>query len=223
MARTGSGDRGIEGDRSVRDWPLERVPTIILASQSIARRELLESVGVHVLVEPTYCDESTEQKDPVLHPRQLARRKMEAFLRVHPTPSLPVLTCDTIVEFRGEILGKPLSYEQAYRYIEMLSGAVHQVVSAFDLFIEGKLLSGYESAQVEFNRLSSDQIKQHLLSIDYLACAGAYRVQQQRIEVVKRIIGSNSTVVGLPLEAISDILGEPASCKAQEYPPHGEK
>ncbi len=204
-------------------WPIEAAPEIILASASQARRELLESEGVRCKVLPTHCDESCTYDDPIEFPLTLAQRKMKAFLAIYPAPELPVITCDTIVEFRGEIIGKPENYEEAKRFIDLFSGSSHLVVSAYSLLLEGKLYSGYDTAEVIFHPLTDEEKRLHLEHIDYTACAGAYRIQNQVIPLIKEIKGHFATVVGLPLERISDILRSPHLFTGGEYPPHGEK
>ncbi len=204
-------------------WPLKQVPQVILASQSAARKELLESTGIEVITRPTHCDENCSYTDPLQFPLVLAKRKMDAYLAENVMTSIPVITCDTIVEYRGEIIGKPDTFEEAYRYISGFSGSSHLVVSAYSLLYGSRLYSGYETAEVLFNPLSPDDIHLHLDHTDYHACAGAYRIQNQVIPLIKEIKGHFSTVVGLPLERISAILSSPDSFVSEEYPPHGEK
>jgi len=204
-------------------WPLEIVGELILASQSSARRELLEAQGILVHTRPTHTDETCLESDPVLFPLLLAKRKMMSFLASHPCPTLPVITCDTIIAQGGEILGKPGDYDEAYGFLRRFADTTHEVVSAYSFAYQGRIFSGYEVCEVLFHPLSADDISTYLSRIDYRSCAGAYRIQDQIIPLVKEIQGNFSTVVGLPLEQISDIVLEPDSFESEEYPPHGEK
>ncbi len=204
-------------------WPIDIVSELILASQSPARRELLEEHQVRVHTRPTYTDEHCRERDPALFSRLLARRKMDSFLVSSPNPALPVITCDTIISHQGEIIGKPADYEEAVRFLRRFAGGTHQVISAYSLLYRERIFTGHEVCEVLFHPLSSRDIETYLSSIDYRSCAGAYRIQDQIIPLVKEIQGHFSTVVGLPLEQISDIVLEPDSFESEEYPPHGEK
>lgn len=204
-------------------WPLGTVSELILASQSPARRELLEAQGILVHIHPTHTDENCRESDPFLFPLLLAKRKMESFLTFHPHPSLPVISCDTIIAQDGEILGKPRDYDEATEFLRRFSGTNHEVISAYSLLYQGRIFSGYDVCEVIFHPLSAHDISTYLSRIDYSSCAGAYRIQDQVIPLVKEIQGYFSTVVGLPLEQISDIVLSPDSFESEEYPPHGEK
>ena len=204
-------------------WPIEIVSELILASQSPARKELLEEHRVRVHTRPTYTDETCREQDPVRFSRLLARRKMDSFLASTPYPSMPVITCDTIISHQGQIIGKPADHEEAARFLSRFAGGTHQVISAYSFLYRERIFTGHEVCGVLFHPLSSHDIETYLSSIDYRSCAGAYRIQDQIIPLVKEIQGHFSTVVGLPLEQISDIVLKPDSFGSEEYPPHGEK
>ncbi|MBN2858868.1 MAG: septum formation protein Maf [Sphaerochaetaceae bacterium] len=205
------------------NWPLDIVSELILASQSPARRDLLEAQRILVHTHPTHTDETCRESDPILFPLLLAKRKMRSFLASQPRPTLPVITCDTIIAQSGEILGKPRDYDEATGFLRRFADTAHEVISAYSLLYQGRIFSGYEVCEVIFHPLSPHDISTYLSRIDYSSCAGAYRIQDQIIPLVKEIQGNFSTVVGLPLEQISDIVLSPDSFESEEYPPHGEK
>ncbi len=90
------------------------LPSLILASGSVARRALLESIGVKVKVHKTGCDETHNETDPATVTELLANRKLSSFREIHPYYEMPVLSCDTMISFQGSLIGKPKDREDAF-------------------------------------------------------------------------------------------------------------
>ena len=135
---------------------------------------------------------------------QLSTRKAQAVAKLHPEAT--VLAADTVVVFKGRILGKPKDEEMAKAMLKLLSGNVHQVYTGYTVISGKKFVCGHECTSVEFYTLTQQEID------DYLACgeamdkAGAYGIQGRGSLFVKRINGDFYNIVGLPIAKIHRIL-----------------
>lgn len=180
---------------------------LLLASNSPRRRELLTEAGFEFdIAAPTV----TERLDAHLTLRELtlcnALRKGVSVAEQHPEEV--VLSADTLVGIGGEILGKPTDRSDATRMLGRLNGRVHQVCSA--VFIccvaQQKTESFYEISHVRFHRLSTEAICRYLDKLNPLDKAGAYAAQDSGTEIIDKIEGSYSNVVGLPMERTTALL-----------------
>ncbi len=188
------------------------LPSLILASRSPARKQLLEELGILVEVSPTDSDEYHGGLAGLEVVHDLARRKLEHYLAKHPEPALPVLAADTLVGLDGFLLGKPLDACEAGRHIMLLSGRSHSVYSGFALYLPlpaNTMLSGSDEAVVTFRGISPDECSRYLASGDWQGAAGSYRIQGKAQQFITSVRGDIATVVGLPLQAISAILSSP--------------
>lgn len=190
----------------------ELLPKLVLASQSPARRRLLEEHGCNVLVSPTYCDESHEGSEIQSVVEFLSIRKLEAYLVSHPGQSLPILAADTLIWCAGAVIGKAQTRTEAFSQLRTFSGITHEVHSGFALSFpdacrgSSLLLKGNDRALVAFNVLSDSEIDTYLDTEEWIGAAGSYRIQGLGRYLISRIDGDFSTVVGLPINRISAIL-----------------
>ena len=175
---------------------------LILASVSPRRKELLAGV-CDFEVQPSHFDEVTggDAKEVVL---QNARGKAKEVLSRFPTRT--VLGADTVVVLDNMILGKPKDGEDAKRMLRLLSGRVHSVFTGVCLIDERGALERVVEAKVLFKTLSEKLIEDYVLSGTPLDKAGAYGIQDGI--VVDSIEGSYSCVMGLPMEAVKEMLLE---------------
>ncbi len=113
-----------------------------------------------------------------------------------------VLAADTLVALDDEIIGKPANLEQAAQILRRLSGRTHEVCSAVFIcrFAAGPPAIFHESSRVRFRRLSSATIKNYFANVNPLDKAGAYAAQGRGAEIIAKIEGSYTNVVGLPME-----------------------
>ena len=119
---------------------------------------------------------------------------------------LPALACDTLLWFDGKLIGKAHSEEEARAQLKMLSGKTHQVYSGYSLFIDGKLYEGYDHTDVTFCNITNKMLDNYIASMEWKGAAGSYRIGGLADTFISNVKGSVSTVVGLPLERISDII-----------------
>jgi septum formation protein len=129
-----------------------------------------------------------------------AIRKGISVAQAHPDKI--VLAADTLVALEDEIIGKPADLEQAAQILGRLSGQTHEVCSAVFIchFAAAKSATFQDVSRVRFRRLSSATIENYLAKVDPLDKAGAYAAQGSGAEIIARIDGSYTNVVGLPME-----------------------
>jgi septum formation protein len=184
--------------------------TIILASGSPRRRELLAKVKMPVKVIPPEIIEDLASFSSVPDlVTGLARKKVEAILELFKTESPRwVLGLDTVVEVEGKVLGKPSGPEEAESMLRQLSGKVHRVYSGIALLVDRAKPMEVQSVctEVKFKCMDADELRFYLESGEWAGAAGAYRIQERGAFFVEWIRGSYSNVVGLPLEAFYGIL-----------------
>ena len=184
--------------------------TIILASGSPRRRELLAKVKLPYKVIPPHINEDPGPGESAAEQvARLARGKVEAILELFKTESPRwVLGLDTVVEVDGKILGKPSGPEEAHAMLRLLAGKVHRVSTGIALLVErGKSMEQeVVQTEVKFRAMTEQELRFYVDSGEWTGAAGAYRIQERGAFFVEWIRGSYSNVVGLPLEAFYGIL-----------------
>lgn len=189
------------------------IPKLVLASQSIARKAVLEGLGIEVLVQPTYCDEQNELTNPDTMVSMLSQRKLDAYLKEHRPSALPVLCCDTVVAFEGMILGKSRDRSEAKRQLSLFSGRRQTVHSGWALWYRTQILCGCDQAQVWFKQLDEQSIDAYLDTGEWQNAAGSYRIQGAGKNLIDRIEGDVNVIIGLPILQITERLSEVFSKK----------
>jgi septum formation protein len=185
-------------------------PLFILASKSPRRRYLLEQAGLCFTVIPSSVDESAfppSVSDDYV--RSLAQAKAEDIAARHPAAW--VLGADTIVRIGEAILGKPRSREEARNMLRRLSGQTHQVLTGYAICCRdrGRSFSETVITDVTFKELTAAEIEWYIHTREPFDKAGAYAIQGLGTFLVKRIKGSYTNVVGLPVcEVIAFFIRE---------------
>ena len=174
---------------------------LLLASSSPRRRELLSAANIEFdIVSP----DAAESESAALSIRELttlnATRKALAVAPAHPASV--ILAADTLVALDGRVIGKPADMEDAFAIVRRLSGREHQVcTSVFICQAEHRQThSFYVISHVQFRTLSDREISAYLAKINPLDKAGAYAAQGHGREIIERIRGSYTNVVGLPMD-----------------------
>ncbi|RLA84969.1 MAG: septum formation protein Maf [Deltaproteobacteria bacterium] len=179
--------------------------TLILSSKSPRRKELLERLGIRLIIaKPDVPEERREGESPYEHVRRLAREKALYGANLHP--GYWSLGADTIVLLGDEILGKPRDREDAKRMLQLLSGKVHKVITVFSLvnLRDSREFQGMEETLVKFLPLEDREIEWYIRTGEPLDKAGAYAIQGIGGGFIEWIRGSYTNVVGLP---IAQLLG----------------
>ena len=195
----------------------------ILASASPRRKELLKKTGISFEIIPSSIEERITKTIPSEIVMELAEQKARAVYEsllssgsaslIADVPEsrlcgaedgdLTVIGADTIVVYRGEILGKPADKSEAYDMLSLLSDRTHQVYTGVSLIIRkhGKISvrTFYEKTDVTFYPIHKDDLHIYIESGDPLDKAGAYGIQGDFAIHVKEITGDYNNVVGLPI------------------------
>jgi len=182
-------------------------PKLILASQSPRRRYLLEQAGIEFSVIPSSFDEnSVKLSSPDIYVRQLAENKARDISEQHPDSW--VIGADTIVFIDGTILGKPDSRADARIMLQSLSDKTHQVLTGYCVCRHriGRFFSDVVKTEVRFKKLTAKEIDWYINSGEPFGKAGAYAIQGIGTFLVRRINGSYTNVVGLPVCEIVEFL-----------------
>lgn len=180
---------------------------LILASQSPRRRYLLQKAGLRFTVRPSEVDESGfTLEDPAGGVQRLAEAKALQVAEAHPDHW--VIGADTVVVVEGRVLGKPTSVADARDMLRRLSGATHQVYTGFCIVRKagGARFGGTVFTDVTFKALTETEIEWYVHSGEPFDKAGAYAIQGLGTFLVRRIHGSYTNVVGLPVCEVLEIL-----------------
>ena len=201
-------------------------PTLVLASASPRRRQLLSESGYRPLVIPTQVEESTDERLTVQELVVLnAQLKSAALWSRHPRAV--VLGTDTLVCLDGRALGKPANLAGAATMIESLAGRWHEVYSGVCVALpaSGRVVCFVEQTRVRFLPLTPEDISAYLRLIDPLDKAGGYAAQEHGERIIASFEGSWTNVLGLPMERVSDVLAgefgivpDPVSAKEDRHP-----
>ena len=184
---------------------------LILASGSARRRELMENCGYEFTVLPSWAEEDgVTSPDPAQRVEELSRLKAEtvfASLEPERRANAVVVGSDTVVEFGGEILGKPRDNEDAARMLGLESGGVNRVYTGLALVSQNEagetvVSVAHDVAAVRFAKLEEREIIDYIASGEPMDKAGAYGIQGRFSVFVEGVEGSYFTVVGLPVHLL---------------------
>ena len=177
--------------------------TLILASASPRRRELLQQAGAVFEVIPAKGEEHTTKDAPKDIVQELALKKAQEVAAAAPEGSL-VLAADTVVAFDGKVLGKPKDPKDAAGMLTILSGNTHSVFTGVAVLDQEKnpVLNFYEETKVTMYPMSPEEIEAYVKTGEPMDKAGAYGIQGKCAIHIEKIQGDYNNVVGLPIAAI---------------------
>jgi septum formation protein len=191
---------------------------LVLASASPRRAELLRTAGFAFDVRPADVDETPRPAEPpAAYALRVARAKALAAAGRMDAAGVWILAADTVVVVDGHILGKPVDHADARRMLSMLSGVVHEVLTAVVVRHAEVETSEVVSTRVRFAALGPAEIDWYVASGEPDGKAGAYAIQGLGSRFVDQIEGSWSNVVGLPVATVYRMLGGGA-CYAHVNP-----
>lgn len=194
-------------------------PDLILASSSPRRRELLEQAGYRFQVvrprDSAECGICSGETPPELVARLAYQKAADVAGRVDQGL---VLGCDTVAECSGQILGKPADERHARQMLDLLDGREHRVYSGVCLWRvpDGQPLIEVERTTLLMRRLSPTELDEYLASGLWEGKAGAFGLQD-RLGWLQIVEGSESNVVGLPLERLAEMLARYTSDEDQTH------
>lgn len=184
--------------------------TIVLATGSPRRRELLNRVRIPFKAFPPNIDENFSTIGSVEERvKRIALRKIETVVEMFKQESPRwLLGLDTLVEIGGKAVHKPSGIEEAEKILKMLSGKVHRVYTGIGFLpAKGEPVDLRSvCTEVKVAKLSDEDIEMYLETGEWSGVTGAYRIQERGAFFIEWIRGSYSNVVGLPLETFYGIL-----------------
>ena len=193
---------------------------IVLASKSPRRVDLLTQLLDHEFgegivtfaIDPPNIDETAlTGETPIAHVQRLAVAKSHAVATRYNNAAV-IIAADTTVDLDGKIFGQPADEQDARTMLNELSGRTHQVhtaVAVVHLAQDGTMLSqahGLDSAGVSMLEITPERMEWYLATGESMGKAGSYAVQGDGGALVERVEGSLTTVIGLPLDLLSDLL-----------------
>ncbi len=180
---------------------------ILLASGSPRRRELLDQIGVAYRVLPADIDESPLPNEaPDVYTRRIAAEKVSA-VATRRDPGEIILGADTSVVLGEQMLGKPSDEAEAREMLQLLSGRIHEVFTAVAVLDpDNRMHTSLNVSQVEFARLDRAWIEAYVATGEPLDKAGAYGIQGWAGTQIRRVEGSYSSIMGLPLFEAARLL-----------------
>jgi len=180
--------------------------SLILASNSPRRKQLLQETGFQFNVEVIPTDESFPETLPTSEVAgYISAQKAEMFRNLHPDKL--VLTADTVVIIGETILNKPKDFAEAFSMLTMLSGTTHEVITAVSLLADDHIYTVSDTAQVTFRILETSEINHYIERYQPFDKAGGYGIQEWIGMIgIERIEGSFYTIMGLPVHIVYQLL-----------------
>jgi nucleoside triphosphate pyrophosphatase len=180
---------------------------LVLASTSPRRRELLALLKIPFEVQAPQCEE-------VMRPQLPAGDLVADFAKAKAasvagqSPEALVLASDTLIEHEVAVLGKPRDLAEARSMLRQLAGRVHLVKTAVTAICRVRQFERTEvsSARVWIKPFDQDAHERYLATEDSLGKAGAYAIQGPGVELIARLEGDFTTVVGFPLRVVAQLL-----------------
>ena len=180
------------------------VETVVLASGSPRRRELLGHLGIPFVVRPSEADESyAPDQTPEEIVASISRRKA---LAAQAAPQELVIAADTMVFLDRARLGKPRDEAEALAMLTALQGRRHTVCTGVTVRRGAQILTESESTAVWFRPASEAELRAYIATGEPMDKAGAYGIQGLGALLVERIDGDFYNVMGLPLLRLSRML-----------------
>jgi len=185
--------------------------SIVLASASPRRKQLLAEAGYKFTVCPADIDESAIPAEGI-EPREYAKRLALAKAKSVAAgfPNRLVIGADTVVDFEGEIIGKPCDAKEAKEITRKLFSRPHKVITAVAIvrLSNGIKMVESDTTTVYPKKMTEKQIARHIEDGSWRGKSGAYAIKEGADEFIEKIDGSLTNVMGLPMELLERLLAE---------------
>ncbi len=178
--------------------------SLILASQSPRRKELLGLFGIPFTVRVADIDEAMDPAAPA--DREVARVSRLKALAIPAAAEDVVVAADTIVVCQGRVLGKPHSEQEAVQMLQLLSGRDHQVMTGVTVLAGEREATFTEVTELHFRPLSQREIDRYVASGEPMDKAGAYGIQGGAALFCEKMQGDYYNVMGLPVCRLGEVL-----------------
>ena len=195
-------------------------PYVYLASRSPRRHDLLRQIGIRFEElrfreapgrPPDVVEGALDAEPPHHYVERIARTKSSVGwqqMQRRALPEHPVLAADTEVAVDGAIFGKPVDADDAARMITRLSGRTHLVLTAVALRFHDHVGVAVARSEVTFRKVTPDELKRYVDTGEPFDKAGAYAIQGLAATFIRRIEGTYSGVMGLPLFETAEALAQ---------------
>ena len=189
--------------------------SLILASASPRRQELLKLFGISFIVRVADIDETLDPAASAYD--EVARLSREKALAVTREAGDIVIAADTIVVCEGRVLGKPHSEEEAFAMLSLLSGRDHQVMTGCTVLLGERAETFTEVTDLHFRELSEKEIRRYVASGEPMDKAGAYGIQGGAALFCEKMDGDYYNVMGLPVCRLGQVLKKCAPEIMEEF------
>ena len=177
--------------------------TLVLASASPRRKELLQKIGIDPVIMPVEVEELTEGMEPEKIVLENAKRKAR---KAAEKTTNTILAADTLVVLDDKIMGKPRSEAEAYSILKFLSGKIHHVLTGMVVIEDNAEKSLVVETKVKFFPLSKNEIWDYIHTKEPMDKAGAYGIQGRAALFVEWIEGDYNNIVGLPVGQLRQLM-----------------
>lgn len=181
---------------------------VILASGSPRRKQLLEQLGIKFEVVPSSVDEKVTTNVPADLVKILCKQKAIDVAEKCGDDFELVIGADTVVSYKGKILGKPKTKEEAVEMLKLIQGEKHQVYTGVALVFPDRKVTIVRNTHVSMYPMTDEQIHDYVETGEPLDKAGAYAIQGRGAAYIEKIDGDYNNVVGLPLSAVVKLLND---------------
>ena len=172
---------------------------MILASNSKRRQEILKDMGFKFKVITANIEEVSDKKDISERILDIAEKKLDKIAKDNINDF--VLAADTVVALDGEVFGKPKDREEAEKFLKLLSGKTHKVITAyvFKNISKNILIKDVVVSEVKFYDLDKETINWYLNSLEPFDKAGGYGIQGLGRALIEKIEGDYFAIMGFPI------------------------
>ena len=188
--------------------------TIILASKSKVRKDILNSNGINCEVVPSNVDEDSvkqaltkEKASPETISKNLAELKSNKISsKIH---NKLVLGADSVIDLNGEIISKPNNRLEAFDILKQLNNKQHHLISSVCISRDGNMIWNFtDKATLTMKNFSNDELKGYLskISDDALYAYNVYQIEGEGGSLFSKIVGDKNTIMGLPVKKIKEYL-----------------
>jgi septum formation protein len=187
---------------------------IILASKSKVRKEILDKHNIFCEVKPSFVDEDTvkesligESVSPEIISKNLAELKANKVSLSQK--DLIVLGADSVIDFNGELISKPVSREEALVILKKLNGKKHNLISSVCISKNGSMIWNYtDKAELTMKNFSEEDLREYLskISDEALYAYNVYQIEGEGKKLFSNIAGDENTIMGLPITKIKEYL-----------------
>ena len=188
--------------------------SIILASKSKVRKDILEKNNISCKVEPSHVDEDAvkdsllnEKATPELISKNLAELKANKISSKNHEQL--VLGADSVIDLEGELISKPVDRNEAISILKKLNGKEHYLISSVCLSKNGSMIWNYtDKAKLKMKNFSENELREYLskISDEALYAYNVYQIEGEGRNLFSNIDGDENTIMGLPVKKIKEYL-----------------